>query len=297
MGVVTLGYDGSPESEAAAAWAAEKSVREDHALHVVYAWEWSPYSLALTDAKTERRWVEGLPRQAASKLAKRYRGLTVTGERIAGPPAEALVAHSRDSEMVVLGSRALSGTHGFLVGSVAQSVAARSDRPVALVRAPTRPSDSSEAGLSPTPLAERREIVLGIDHSAGIDGPLTVAFHEATQRGLAVRVVHCWRPHGIAAVDSGLLRDDRKADLIHEEEEWLDDIIHSWAEKFPEVKVIKDAHLGRPADHLVHVSHQASLLVVGRREGRHGLVGPQLGHVAHAVMHHAQAPVIVVPER
>lgn len=85
MGVVTLGYDGSPESEAAAAWAAEKSVREDHALHVVYAWEWSPYSLALTDAKTERRWVEGLPRQAASKLAKRYRGLTVTGERIAGP--------------------------------------------------------------------------------------------------------------------------------------------------------------------------------------------------------------------
>ncbi|MCX4553482.1 universal stress protein [Streptomyces sp. NBC_01267] len=296
MGVVTLGYDGSPESEAAAAWAAEKAVREDKALCVVYAWEWSPYSLALTDAKTERRRVESLPRQAASKLAKHYRGLQVTGEHASGPPAEALIAHGRDSEMVVLGSRALSGTHGFLVGSVAQSVAARSDRPVALVRVPTLPSDASETGFSPIPLAERREVVLGIDRSDN-DRLFTVAFQEAAQRGLALRVVHGWRPPGIAAVDSSLMRDERKADLIHAEEKWLDGIIQPWAEKFPEVEVTKDVHPGRPAEYLVRVSPQASLLVVGRREGRHDLVGPRLGHVTHAVMHHAQAPVIVVPEQ
>lgn len=212
------------------------------------------------------------------------------------PPAEALIAHGRDSEMVVLGSRALSGTHGFLVGSVAQSVAARSDRPVALVRVPTLPSDASETGFSPIPLAERREVVLGIDRSDN-DRLFTVAFQEAAQRGLALRVVHGWRPPGIAAVDSSLMRDERKADLIHAEEKWLDGIIQPWAEKFPEVEVTKDVHPGRPAEYLVRVSPQASLLVVGRREGRHDLVGPRLGHVTHAVMHHAQAPVIVVPEQ
>ncbi|MFE2374536.1 universal stress protein [Streptomyces sp. NPDC059398] len=295
MGVVTLGYDGSPESEAAADWAAEKAVREDKALRVRYAWEWSPYSLVLMDAETEQRWVENLARQEASRLAKRYRGLRVTGEHVAGPPAEALIAHCRDSEMVVLGSRALSSAHGFLVGSVAQSMAARSDRPVALIRVPTAPS--TETGPPSAPLAGRREVAVGVDHSADIGGLLAVAFDEAAQRGLALHAVHCWRPHGIAAVDSGLLSDARKSELIREEETRLDGIIRPWAEKFPGVEVVGDVHLGRPAEYLVHVSHQAALIVVGRRENRHELAGPRMGHVTHAVMHHAQAPVVVVPER
>ncbi|MBO0913958.1 universal stress protein [Streptomyces laculatispora] len=295
--MVTLGYDGSPESEAVAVWAAEKAKREGKALRVVYAWEWSPYSLVLKDAKTERQWVENLPRQAASKLAQRYKGLKVTGERIDGPPADALITHCHDSEMVVLGSRALSGPRGFLVGSVAQSVAARSDRPVALVRVPTRPPDGTKKGSSPIPLAERREVLLGVDGTADSDSLFAVAFGEAAQRGQALRVVHGWRLPGIAAVDCGLLRDERKAELVRKEEKWLDGVIQPWAEKFPEMKVIKDAHLGSLAEYLVHVSHQASLLVVGRHEQKHELVGTLLGHVTHAVMHHAQAPVIVVPEQ
>lgn len=51
---------------------------------------------------------------------------------------------------------------------------------------------------------------------------------------------------------------------------------------------------GGPAHHLVEAASGAGLLVVGRRNRGSG-IGTHLGSVAHAVMHHAAAPVAVVP--
>ncbi|MGW0821666.1 universal stress protein [Streptomyces sp. NPDC002845] len=47
----------------------------------------------------------------------------------------ALLAAAEEAELLVLGSRGLSGVTGFVVGSVSQRVVARSPRPVVLVRA------------------------------------------------------------------------------------------------------------------------------------------------------------------
>lgn len=52
--------------------------------------------------------------------------------------------------------------------------------------------------------------------------------------------------------------------------------------------------IGRPGSHLADASREASLLVVGRRT-RRSPVGFHIGPVIHAVLHHAAAPVAVVP--
>lgn len=46
---------------------------------------------------------------------------------------------------------------------------------------------------------------------------------------------------------------------------------------------------------LTERSAAADLLVVGARR-RDGLVGPELGRVAHRALHHASCPVAVVPQ-
>ncbi|MFD7921265.1 universal stress protein [Streptomyces sp. NPDC059740] len=296
MRTLTLGYDGSPESRAAADWAAEEALRGGQALKLVFAWDYQPYSLTLMDAETERRFVEELPLRGAAELAKRYPGLEVAGERATGPPAEALLVASRDSDMLVLGSRALGGMHGFLIGSVAQSAVARSDHPVALVRVPAPLHDVSETGPTPPPPPSEQEVILGVGHTAENDALFALSFEAAARRGQTLRIVHCWRLPAPAAADTSILSDDRKAALVREEDEWLQQTVRPWSDKYPEVKVFQDAHAGRPAEYLAHLSHRASVMLVGRRNRPHGRPGPHIGHVAHSVMHHAAAPVVVVPE-
>ncbi|WP_392959837.1 universal stress protein [Streptomyces sp. LN245] len=49
-----------------------------------------------------------------------------------------------------------------------------------------------------------------------------------------------------------------------------------------------------PAGALVDASADTDLLVVGARRPAHSLGNP-LGHVTHAVLHHAHCPLVVVP--
>ncbi|QPK49234.1 universal stress protein [Streptomyces gardneri] len=51
--------------------------------------------------------------------------------------------------------------------------------------------------------------------------------------------------------------------------------------------------VGSAGQELVRATATADLVVVGRHTRRSG-VGPHLGHVAHAVLHHSRAPVAVI---
>ncbi|WNM43372.1 oleate hydratase [Kitasatospora sp. CM 4170] len=78
------------------------------------------------------------------------------------------------------------------------------------------------------------------------------------------------------------------------EGELLTEALTGWREKFPEVEVVEDSRIGTGSSALVDASTDASVVVVGRRRRPHH-VGLRLGPVPHAVLHHAQAPVAVVP--
>ncbi len=106
---ITVGLDGSPESLAAADWAAREAQLRDTPLRLVHAWRWQPRTHAsLTDTPIpwplndpRRDWAERLP----ARLTERHPGLRVSAERSAEWPVTALLAASGDADLLVLGSR------------------------------------------------------------------------------------------------------------------------------------------------------------------------------------------------
>ncbi|MEU1788156.1 universal stress protein [Streptomyces sparsogenes] len=70
----------------------------------------------------------------------------------------------------------------------------------------------------------------------------------------------------------------------------LSEVLEPWRHKFPGAEVTEQAVIGKAGSHLVGASRDASLVVVGRRRRR-----TAIGPVAHAVLHHATAPVAVAP--
>ncbi|MFF4505033.1 universal stress protein [Streptomyces sp. NPDC001401] len=302
MPTITVGLDGSPQSLAAADWAAREAQQREASLRLVHAWEPQPrtygpfagtFAPAAVDA--QREWAEYMLREAESRLAKSHPGLRITTLWTAGPPAAALLTAAEDADLLVLGSRGLGGVAGFLVGSVALAAVARSERPVVLVRAGADTSDehlpdAMGAASSDTPY---RDVVLGLDLETPAEAVIGFAFEAAQRRAAGLRVLHGWSPptsHGYAAAfDSGL-----DADPAEQVRRRLAEVLQPWKDKFPGVRVREQAVVGSAGRHLVHASRDAALVVVGRRN-RRALVGGHIGSVTHAALQHASAPVAVVP--
>ncbi|MFI6624987.1 universal stress protein [Streptomyces sp. NPDC050528] len=288
---LVAGLDGSPESSAAAEWAAREAELRGLPLKIVHVWEPVPDPLAqapLMGAETQQHWSERIPREAGEDLRRRHPGLEVTVEQVTGTPSDALVDAAKDAELLVLGSRGLSGVGGFLVGSVGLSVVARAELPVVLVRADEQAAD----GTSPVSDTPDRPVVLGLDADVPADAVIEFAFAEAARCGTSLRVVYGWNlppyyAYGLA-LDAGL-----HDELSREETDSLTEALRPWRQKHPEIEVALEPRVGSAADHLVDASRDASLVVVGRRIRRSAL-GAHIGPVAHGVLHHSTAPVAVV---
>ncbi|MDN0200029.1 universal stress protein [Streptomyces sp. S.PNR 29] len=307
---VTVGLDGSRESLAAAEWAAREATLRALPLRIVTVWEPVPEPMAqapLLGAETQQHWSERsetgvppaegwgrIPREAASGLRSRHPGVEITVEQPAGRASEVLAEAAKESDLLVLGSRGLSGIGGFLVGSVGQAVIARAEGPVVLVRAWEQAADEHEMDPVGIPSAATgfRPVVLGLDTDGPDDTVIAFAFEEAARRTASLRVVHGWNlppyfAYGLPA-DPGL-----NAELGRQDAAALAAVLRPWKEKFPQVAVIEESRSGSPANHLVDASREASLVVVGRRI-RRSPFGIHIGSVTHAVLHHATAPVAVV---
>ncbi|MFF8670042.1 universal stress protein [Streptomyces sp. NPDC015242] len=187
---VTAGVDGSPESLAAAEWAAREALLRDLPLRLVYAWEWQPPAYVPTAGlpvpvpPTEQQRVAArrLLDETRERLARRHPGLGIDADEIPGQPAAALLKAAEEAELLVLGSRGLSRLAGYLVGSVALSVLAWSARPVVLVRAGEHregalAADASAADASVTdrPAADAPVAGAPVADDHGSDGPMADA--------------------------------------------------------------------------------------------------------------------------
>ncbi|MDX3763158.1 universal stress protein [Streptomyces mirabilis] len=287
---VTVGLDGSPESRAAADWAAREAKLRGLPLKLVNVWEPVPEPIAqapLLGPETHQHWSERIPREAAEELRAAHPEVDVLIKQVTGRPAEVLTDAAKDAEPLVLGSRGLSGVGGFMVGSVGLAVVAHAECPVVLVRA-----EGDTSGTDST-LPPSRPVVLGLDTRAPDDTLIGFAFEAAVLHGASLRVVHGWNEPPYIAY--GLPPDlELNARLGAEEAAAVSEVLRPWRQKFPTVDVVEDSLSGKAADHLVDASAEASLVVVGRRIRRSPL-GAHIGPVTHAVLHHATAPVAVVP--
>lgn len=294
---ITVGLDGSLESRAAAEWAAREAALRRIPVRLLHVWQPVPERMArapLPGAETHQYWAERIPREAAEGLRLRHPGVEVSIEQRAGAPAEVLPDAARDAELLVLGSRALSGLTGFLIGSVGQSVVARAEVPVILVRAGEQAADEhvkDPVGI-PSAATGFRPVVVGLDTGSPDETVLAFAFEEAQRRVAPLTVLRAWNlpSSQIYALAAGY---DPREDLARVQAEALTEALLPWREKYPDVEVTEASRLGSPAGHLVDAARDASLVVVGRRI-RRSPFGVHIGAVAHAVMHHATTPVAVV---
>ncbi|MGW6707684.1 universal stress protein [Streptomyces sp. NPDC054956] len=299
---VIAGLDGSPASLAAAEWAAREARLRRLPLKLLHAVEeWIPsygYAARTEATPSPQYWGERIPREVAQQLAERHPGLDITTEQVDGRPLTVLVAAAQGAEVLVLGSRGLGVLTGFLVGSVSQAVLAHAERPVVVVR-PGAWTDAdrlpaSDGGGSPE--GADRPVVLGLDLSHPCDELLEHAFDAAAVRRAPLRVIHGWSMPPAFAFDPALLAPEVRDGMAASAAMALGDALRPWRGKYPDVRVEESCSVGRPAHQLIEASADSSLVVVGRRI-RRSAMGTHLGPVVHAVLHHATAPVAVVPHR
>jgi nucleotide-binding universal stress UspA family protein len=299
---ITVGLDGSPESLAAADWAAHEARLRDLPLRLVNAWEWQPPAYApatglavpVPPSDLQRATAQRLLDEAWVRVTRDRPGLRIDADTISGLTVPALLKASEDAELLVLGSRGLGKVAGFLVGSVSLAVVASCERPVVLVRSVERgvrePVPQSPAAVLPA--AGHRDVVLGLDLHEPSGAVLDFAFDAASRRAARLRVVHGWTPPPYYY--DGALMPEPNDETVTQVRRELTDVLRPWQEKHPAVQVDAQATIGGAGRHLVDASRDAALVVVGRRVRRSAL-GAHIGPVVQALLHHAAAPVAVVP--
>ncbi|WP_435240031.1 universal stress protein [Streptomyces sp. YPW6] len=283
-GTITVGLDGTDHAAAAADWAAQEAERRRSALRLVHAWVWRPTDVAYVgDRAAEERWVRNMLDEARSRVAREHPALDVTTGLVVDDPVPTLLAEAERAEMLVLGSRGYGTLAGYLIGSVSMQVLRRAAGPVVMVGKPH----------SGTP-RHASEVVVGVEPGQIGDAVLEFAFSAAAQRGAALRAVHAWSvPTAPAWSPGSLYLVDEANGLERINREELAETLKPWRDKYPQVEVVKQVEIGSASEVLLSNSADAGLVVVGRRSHEAGL--RRLGPVTHAVLHHATAPVAVVP--
>ncbi|MEU5825605.1 MULTISPECIES: universal stress protein [Streptomyces] len=279
---VIAGLDGSDESLAAAEWAADEARLRQVPLALVHIDELPANpEIPLAQISEAAEHAEELLRATAQRLRAEHAALEVSVTQTKGRAAEELTAAANTADLTVLGSRGLGRMSGFLAGSVSLGVIGSALNPVVLVRAQDDRSAPSGG------------MVVGIDIDRASDALLAFAFAEAARRRLPLRFLHSWTlpaSYGYAALMDPALGVDQSEHLTRT----MLELLEPWRRRYPEVEATAKAVVGSPASQMVEASRDAELVVVGRRSRRLPL-GPHLGHVAQAVIHHSPAPVAVVP--
>ncbi|MEO6794814.1 MAG: universal stress protein [Mycobacterium sp.] len=279
---ILVGVDGSPSSNAAVEWAARTAVLHNMALtlvhvlapQVVMTFPETPMPPGYTEWQREQG--ERHLREAI-KFAKAQAGpaLRAAAETVVGSTVPMLVEMSSDAARLVVGSRGHGLLRRSLLGSVSSSLVRHAHCPVAVIH-------EGQSYLDTAP------VVVGIDGSPVSEAATTVAFEEASLRGVELVAVYAWHDTGVLdfpGIDAAAMASDGELALAER--------LAGWRERYPDVTVRRVVVGDRPADQLVEQSQEAQLVVVGSH-GRGGFTGMLLGSVSLAVVQSAHAPVLVV---
>jgi len=266
-GAIVVGYDGSPQSREALAWAAQEARRERRALRLVHVGKDGGELLA----------------EAVERVRTDAPGVDVTADTVADDSvARALVKQTSGARLLVVGSRGLGGFEGLLLGSVSSAVAAHAHCPVVVVR--QVPDSSSASGVRP--------VVVAVDGSPTSVRAIDLAFDQASWRQAPLVAVHAWElPTMMGPVPPWTLEEVDQ--LLATERAVVSESLAGHADRYPDVKVDTVVRLGAPAPLILDTARDAQLLVVGSR-GRGGFGGLLLGSVSQVVVQHASCPVVVV---
>ncbi|WP_406277792.1 universal stress protein [Embleya sp. NBC_00896] len=285
LGHVIVGVDGSPAAEVAADLAADEALRRHTTLEVLHVLEW----VELGGGKDRfgqqlRENAHAIADAAAERARLRHPDLKVVATVELADVVDALAAASDRAALLVVGSRGLGGFAGLLMGSVGLPIAAVVRCPLLVVHPEHRPAPERTPG----------PIVVGV---SGTDcaPALEAAFAQALARSVPVHAVHAWRHPAMVSAGAPFA----PAPWVVQDwqglaETTLDAAVAPLREKYPDVAVTEAVVLDAAAHALIAASADADLVVLAahRRTAR---FGPNLGRTTHTVLHHAKAPILLVP--
>ncbi|MFE9173868.1 universal stress protein [Streptomyces kebangsaanensis] len=281
---LVVGVDGSDPSLTAVDWAVDEAARHGLPLRLVYASLWERYEGAVPSGSVERSseqvMAEHVVASSAERARKRNADVKVSTDILPEDAVSALLDEGNTASALVIGSRGRGGLKGRLLGSVSLAVAARAHCPVVVVR-------GDKAGLA----GSHERILLGAGGTETGGEAVRFAFREAEARGCVLDAVRAWRSPAFQVSSAAPARGpEQEASAL------LEEVLREARAGHPDVR-LRPATVEGPAHRvLVDRSAAADLVIVGTRH-RAGHSGLQLGRTAHALLHHAQCPVAVVPQR
>lgn len=272
---IVVGYDGSAQAAQAVRWAAEQAALRNRPLHLVHCslWPLPTHDLGpvpgVADSGLERS-AQVTVEEGLAHAKHAAPGVEVRTSVLYGWPSVHLPKISAGEEMLVVGSRGIGGFVGLLVGSVSLEMAATATCPVAVIRSDEHPDGP---------------VVVALD-SSGSTAALEDACTVAAVTGANLIIVHVVH----APAGYRLLRDP--VDAYPAAEALLDSAVSTARDLAPgttvERRLLTDTSIPRA---ILNASRGARLTVVGTKG--HGLIKGTIGSTAHAVLHHAQGPMLI----
>ncbi|WP_406375564.1 universal stress protein [Streptomyces sp. NBC_00647] len=281
-GPITVGADGSEGAALAVRWAAVEASSRGVPLHIVCATGLDTWGTELArDSVVQRVLGAGLNtvERAAAQAEDQAPGIRVTSMVSRDAAAAALLGEAGDDGLTVVGTRGAGGFSALLLGSVGLRVAACATAPVVVVRG-TPGHVTTDAVL----VAVRDERDLDV---------MRFAAETAYRHKASLRVLSAYTYYQYAGSMVPMLGD--LTEVAEEQASSIARLIAPVRDEYPDLTVTSElVRAQSPAGALVDASAHADLVVVGARRPAHRL-GTPLGHVVHAVLHHAHCPVAVVP--
>ncbi len=257
---VIVGIDGSLAAIHAAKWAATEAVEQSVPLRMVAVVKtahpsWSDYE---RDVERAEVWLQSA-QHAVETLGRPVKVETAV---LRGQPGAALIAESRDAEMVCVGSAGIDRYARALVGSTATEVAENAHCPVAVIH--SRPGQ---------PELDINWIVVAVNDAADRDVVVDLAMREAQRHKLPVLA--------IAATE----------ELSSHQ---LDNRLWPWRGWYPDVRIYPVTTGASVAHFLKSCDDLVPLAVISARDAGQlaEIVGPQV----HPIFQHAESSVLIVRE-
>jgi len=282
---ILVGVDGSAASDGAVAWACREATMRRLPITLIHAVPpvvvgWPVGRLYADTPEWQNESGQHVIDQARKTLSASLSGsdsLEMHTEIAYSCVMPTLVDASKDAAMIVVGSQGLGALGRLLLGSVTTALTQHAHCPVAVIH-----SDGSVARDSNAP------VLLGIDGSPASESATSLAFDEASRRGVGLLALHAWSDVGVFPILGMDWRDsERKGQEI------LAERLAGWQEQYPNVHIERLILCDKPSRWLVQESKRAQLVVVGSH-GRGGFAGMLLGSVSCAVAQSVAVPVIVV---
>lgn len=267
---VVLGYDGSPASDVALGWTAERArhvrVEVDIVLVANMFLSDRPATDRILDAAV-RRWHDLAP------------GTTASAARLDGTMPATLTGAARNADLLVLGIQPGSRVRTMLGGWMPLRAALRSGIPTVLVPAGWSVGDDP--------------VVVGLDDDDSSTAALLFAASAAASAAVPLRVIHSWLMGGSHERGTGSLQP-RPHRIADEHARTLDAAVERVHAASPDLEVRAELVRDNPTSALTRAADRSSLVVIGSH-GRGVVSGSLLGSVGQDLLGSLDRPICIVP--